>query len=81
MDKKETLQASLKSRIEEIAGYQLNIDSYEKAVKKIESEYNDNENALAFKNHLQNLLAGHYREQLKAIIMKEVVEEQLKELE
>lgn len=81
MDKKEAFQASLDRRIEEIAGYQLNIDSYERAIKRIESEYNDNENALAFKDHLQDLLAGHYREQLKAIIMKEVVEEQLKELE
>jgi len=80
MDKKETLEKSLEGRIAEIAGYQLNIDSYELAIKKIDAEYNDSQDALKFKEHLQGLLEGHYREQLKAIIMKEVVEEQLKEL-
>lgn len=68
-------------REQEIAEYQLNIDNFIRAIAKIDADYNDNEDMLEFKNHLLQLLADNKREQLKSIIMRDVLADQIAELE
>lgn len=68
-------------REQEIAEYQLNIDNFIRAITKIDADYSDNEDMLEFKNHLLQLLADNKREQLKSIIMRDVLADQIAELE
>ena len=68
-------------RDQEIAEYQLNIDNFTRAVSKIDLEYSNNQDMLDFKNHLLQLLADNKREQLKSIIMRDVLVDQISELE
>jgi hypothetical protein len=81
MNKQETLSAALTGRNEEIENYQINIDNYERAIAKINAEYANNEKMIEFRDRLKGLLAEHYTEQLKAIIMRDVVADQLAEME
>lgn len=80
MDKKVVLSSSLEAREEEIFHYQIDIDNFQRAIKKIDSEYTDDQSLNDFKEHLSNLLEANKREQRKAIIIRDVIAEQLEEL-
>jgi hypothetical protein len=71
----------LNIRDNEISEYQLNIENFKRAIVKIDTEYADNQDMLEFKQHLQQLLADNQREQLKSIIMRDVIADQVAELE
>ena len=81
MDKFNTLKNALEARNEEIASYQINIDNYVRAIDKIDKEYADNPAMIEFCDNLVNLLKGHETEQLKAIIIRDVIADQLEEME
>lgn len=80
MDKKTTLLSALEAREEEIFHYQIDIDNFERAINKINSEFPDDKSLVDFKDHLLNLLQTNKREQRKAIIIRDVITEQLDEL-
>lgn len=77
----EILSSYLKQRSDEISEYQLNIDNFKRAIVKIDTEYADNQDMLDFKQQLQKLLTDNQREQLKSIIMRDVIADQIAELE
>jgi protein-arginine kinase activator protein McsA len=80
MNKIEILKTNLETRIDEVQNYQINIDNFGRSIKKIEEQYSDNEKMIEFKNHLIKLLEENETEQLKAIIIRDVIEDQIKEL-
>ena len=81
MNKLETLQSALNARNDEILGYQINIDNYIRAIDKINAEHADNSAMIEFRDKLIDMLASHKTEQLKAIIIRDVIADQLTELE
>lgn len=81
MNKLETLQSALEARNDEILGYQINIDNYERAIDKINSEHADNPAMTEFRDRLSDMLISNKTEQLKAIIIRDVIADQLAELE
>jgi len=81
MNKLETLQSALVARNDEIDGYQINIDNYTRAIAKIGVEYPDNSAIVEFGDRLKEMLEQHKTEQLKAIIIRDVIADQLAELE
>lgn len=76
-DKMNTLRAAAQGRRAEVMNYQINIDNFTLAIKKIETKYSENPAMLEFADRLRELLASSLTEQLKEIIMLEVIEEQL----
>jgi|TARA_B100000035_G_C20976924_1_gene543622 hypothetical protein len=81
MNKLETLKSALVARNDEVEGYQVNIDNYERAIAKIDAEYADNPPIVDFRNKLEEMLGTNKIEQLKAIIIRDVVADQITELE
>lgn len=81
MNKKEILQSALSQRNDEIFNYQINIDNYQRAIEKIQTEYKDNQKLDSFLNNLNDLLESSKLEQLKSIIIRDVIRDQLNELE
>jgi hypothetical protein len=81
MNKHDILKSALTGRDDEIAGYQINIDNYGRAIAKINAEYADNPAMVEFRDHLTTMLESHKTEQLKAIIIRDVINDQLTELE
>jgi|TARA_Y100000015_G_scaffold18256_1_gene17615 SMC interacting uncharacterized protein involved in chromosome segregation len=81
MTKLETLQSALAPREDEILNYQVNIDNYTRAIAKIDAEHADNPAMADFRNQLSKLLDSSKIEQLKAIIIRDVIAEQITELE
>lgn len=81
MNKLETLQSALSGREEEILGYQINIDNYSRAIEKINAEHAGNPAMIEFRDRLAEMLESSKTEQLKAIIIRDVIAEQLTELE
>jgi hypothetical protein len=81
MNKQNILKDALDSRNQEIMEYQINIDNYVRAIKKITVEYADNTAMIKFQDHLTDMLAAHKTEQLKAIIIRDVILDQLTEME
>jgi len=75
------LKTCLEARNNEVAEYQLNIDNFKRAIEKIDTQYAENQDMLDFKEQLIKLLADNQREQLKSIIMRDVIADQLAELE
>lgn len=74
------LKNALEVREEEIFSYQIDIDNFERAIKKIEIEYERDSNMQEFKENLRNLLRDNQAQQAKAIIIHAVIKEQLFEL-
>jgi len=74
------LKQALAAREEEIFSYQIDIDNFERAIKKIEIEYEEDVNMQDFKGNLRNLLKENKAQQAKAIIIHAVIKEQLFEL-
>lgn len=81
MNKLDTLKPALVARNSEILDYQINIDNYTRAIAKIDAEHADNPAMVEFKERLQDLLESSKTEQLKAIIIRDVIAEQIAELE
>lgn len=81
MNKKEILKAALDNRNQEIFEYQINIDNYRLAIEKINNEYFANPAMIEFKDRLSKLLEEHLTEQLKSVIIRDVIADQLAELE
>lgn len=81
MTKLEILRSALSARIDEVEQYQINIDNYARAIEKIEAEYKDKPAMLDFKKNLSDLLESSETEQLKAIIIRDVIADQISELE
>ena len=80
MNKYEILDTALTGRDQEILGYQVNIDNYVRAISKINAEHADNPAMTEFRDHLANMLESHKTEQLKAIVIRDVIAEQLAEM-
>lgn len=74
------LKHALGGREEEIFSYQIDIDNFERAIKKIETEYEEDTNMQSFKEHLHKLLKENKEQQAKAVIIHDVIKEQLFEL-
>lgn len=74
------LKHALEVREEEIFSYQIDIDNFERAIKKIEIEYKEDTNMQSFKENLYKLLKENKEQQAKAIIIYDVIKEQLFEL-
>jgi len=73
------LKDNLAARQREVMHYQINIDNYQLAIKKIESEnLND---LVEFASNLKELLNSSIKEQAKEQLLAEVIAEQLKEVE
>ena len=81
MNKLETLKPALEGRNEEIMGYQINIDNYIRAIAKINIEHASNLAMIEFRDRLAEMLETHKIEQLKAIIIRDVIADQILELE
>lgn len=73
------LKNNLAARQREVMHYQINIDNYRLAIRKIESgNLTDLEE---FANQLKELLNSSIKEQAKEQLLAEVILEQLKEVE
>jgi transcriptional regulator CtsR len=70
---KEILTAALDARIKEVTEYQVNIDNFRLAIKRI----GDDAEMQEFKQQLEGLLASSLLEQRKAKLMLEVIKSQL----
>jgi hypothetical protein len=81
MNKVQTLQSAFEARNDEVLGYQINIDNYVRAIDKINAEHSDNPAMIEFRDRLADMLESHKTEQLKAIIIRDVIADQLTELE
>ena len=81
MNKLETLKTAVEGRNDEILNYQINIDNYERAIEKINAEHLDKPAIVEFREQLINLLESSKTEQLKSIIIRDVIADQIAELE
>ena len=81
MNKLQILQESLEPRNDEILNYQINIDNYTRAIDKINTQYADNPDLIKFRDKLTTEVKNHKTEQLKSIIIRDVIADQINELE
>lgn len=69
----ELLNKALEERIKEVTEYQVNIDNFKLAIQKINADLE----LKNFKDQLDSLLHSSIIEQRKALVMLEVIREQL----
>ena len=81
MKKREILQSALDARNDEFLGYQVNIDNYIRAIDKINAEHQNNPAMIEFRDRLADMLESHKIEQLKSMIIRDVIADQLNEME
>jgi hypothetical protein len=81
MNKLQILQAALEPRNDEILNYQINIDNYTRAIDKIDAQYANNPDLIEFRDKLTTEVKNHKTEQLKSIIIRDVITDQINELE
>lgn len=81
MSKLDTLKKALAGRDDEILNYQINIDNFRRAIAKIEAEHMDKPEIVEFRDRLKDLLRSNEVEQLKAKIIRDVIAEQVAEME
>ena len=81
MKKLETLQSALDARNDELLDYQINIDNYTRAIDKINAEHQNNPAMIEFRDRLADMLESHKTEQLKSMIIRDVIADQLNEIE
>lgn len=81
MSKLEILKAALEGRNDEILNYQINIDNYKRAIAKVDAEHADKPAIVEFRDQLIGLLESSKTEQLKSIIIRDVIGDQITELE
>ena len=77
MDKTSFFSEILERRNKDIEMYQINIDNYQRAIDKIDNLYSEKEGMDEFKTQLIELLRTSKIEQLKEIIMRDVVKDQM----
>lgn len=80
MNKEEILRTAITTRDAEILEYQINIDNYRFAIQKIDATQWDStlaEPMQQFKSQLGDLLRNNLIEQAKAILIRDVMAEQL----
>ena len=75
MNKIDILKQALEARIDEVMGYQINIDNYTLAIAEIDKS--GDPDLVPFKEQLEKLLKAEILEQKKAKIMLEVVRKQV----
>lgn len=76
----DTLKLALEARDREFFDYQINIDNFERAIKKIENSEELATTMSTFKENLQETLRQSKHEQTKCSIIRDVIKEQLFEL-
>jgi hypothetical protein len=77
-NREEILKMSLEARIQEVMGYQINIDNYTIALSEISKKSQEDQAELSeFADQLSNLLASEKLEQKKAEIMLTVIQQQV----
>ena len=81
MNKLSILTPALEGRDQELLGYQINIDNYLLAIAKINADYPDNDDLLAFRDELQVRLDEECRQQLRSQIIRDVIADQLRDLQ
>tara|TARA_R100000406_G_C3114962_1_gene125302 strand:- start:391 stop:639 length:249 start_codon:yes stop_codon:yes gene_type:complete len=81
MDKLETLSTALAAREEEIFNYQVNIDNFTLALAKIKKEHAGKRGMKEFSKDLTKRLEETKVEQLKAIIIRDVLADQLNSID
>ena len=80
MDKKTFFSEILEQRTKDIEMYQINIDNYQRAIDKIDNLHSEKEGMSEFREQLIELLKTTKIEQLKEIIMRDVIQDQLNQL-
>lgn len=80
MNKLNSLKSALSAREDEILSYQINIDNFTRAITKIEKEYIKKPGMKKFCTNLKKLLQENETEQLKAIIIRDVILDQINEM-
>jgi hypothetical protein len=75
----EFAQQALMDRHAEVELYQFNIDNYKKAIEEIDQYYSERRGMKEFRDSLKDLLESSETEQLKAIIIRDVIAKQLAE--
>jgi len=76
--REEILEMSLESRLQEVMGYQINIDNYTIALSEISKRSQADQAELSeFSEQLRNLLTSEKLEQKKAEIMLAVIQQQV----
>jgi hypothetical protein len=80
MNKLSILTPALEGRNQELLGYQINIDNYALAIEKINVEYADNKDLIAFREELQIRLDEERRQQLRSRVIRDVIADQLSTL-
>jgi hypothetical protein len=75
MTKIEILKSALDARIQEVAGYQINIDNYTLAIQHIDVVADSD--LVQFREQLTTLLASEILEQKKSKVMLAVIQQQL----
>lgn len=81
MNKLEILKDALAGREEEIFNYQINIDNFVLAIAKVQKEHSSKRGMKEFSKDLKKRLQSTETEQLKAIIIRDVLVDQIAELE
>ena len=81
MNKLEILKDALAGREEEIFNYQINIDNFVLAIAKVQKEHSRKRGMKEFSKDLKKRLQSTETEQLKAIIIRDVLVEQIAKLE
>lgn len=74
------LSSAATDRKRAVLEYQINIDNYRLAILDIENHHLHDEDMVAFKAHIEKLLADNIREQKKEKIMLGVILSQLGEI-
>ena len=80
MNKLSILTPALQGRDQELLGYQINIDNYILAIAKINADYPDNDDLLAFRDELQARLDEERRQQLRSRVIRDVIADQVAQL-
>lgn len=81
MNKLEILKNALAGREEEIFNYQINIDNFVLAIAKVQKEHSGKRGMKEFSKDLKKRLQSTETEQLKAIIIRDVLVDQIAKLE
>lgn len=76
----ETLTTALAARHEEVDLYDVNIGNYERAIARIDREFADREDLTPFRIQLAEHLESSRLERAKAAIIRDAIEEHLKDL-
>lgn len=77
MTKAEILTQARDTREDEVLSYQINIDNYTMMIAEIDAMPAPDADSIAFKTHLEGLLASERREQNKAKLVLTVLNKQL----